>query len=161
MTVGSFRYLVRPRPEPPSACGILPPAERGERRNGGYAQVSCGGEQPLRMSQAEGEGAVLRGCPDSEHGAVLPLSRCATAPPRGEQWTPQYCANHERGTGSERVRDGKSRYAGVMRRALFITVGSVLVVLLMIILLQTGLGVDSDVTITDRNRPEIVGSDDD
>ena len=78
---------------------------------------------------------------------------------RGEQWTPQYCANHE--TGSERERDGKSRYAAVMRRALFITVGSVLVVLLMIILLQTGLGVDSDVTITDRNRPEIVGNDDD
>ena len=111
------------------------------------------------MPQAEGEGAVWGGCPDSEHGAVLPLSRCATAPPRGEQWTPQYCANHE--TGSERERDGKSRYAAVMRRVLFITVGSVLFVLLMIILLQTGLGVDSDVTITDRNRPEIVGNDDD
>ena len=63
--------------------------------------------------------------------------------------------------GSERERDGKSRYAEVMRRVLFITVGSVLAVLLMIILLQTGLGVDSDVTITDRNRPEIVGNDDD
>ena len=111
------------------------------------------------MSQAEGEGAVWGGCPDSEHGAVLPLSRCATAPPRGEQWTPQYCANHE--TVSERERDGRARYAAVMRRALFITIGSVLVVLLMIILLQTGLGVDSDVTITDRNRPEIVGNDDD
>ena len=98
--------------------------------------------------------------------------------PRGELWIPQYCANHatvsdsgnaETGRhdgfgcaeGSERVSDGKSRYAEVMRRALFITVGSVLVVLLMIILLQTGLGVDSDVTITDRNRPEIVGNDDD
>ena len=98
--------------------------------------------------------------------------------PRGELWSPQYCANHATASdsgndetarhdgfgcaeGSERERDGKSRYAAVMRRALFITVGSVLVVLLMIILLQTGLGVDSDVTITDRNRPEIVGSDDD
>ena len=130
------------------------------------------------MPQAEGEGAVWRGCPDSEHGAVLPLSRCATAPPRGELWIPRHCANHatvsdsgndETGRhdglgcakGSECESDAKSRYAAVMRRALFITVGSVLFVLLMIILLQTGLGVDSDVTITDRNRPEIVGNDDD
>ena len=98
--------------------------------------------------------------------------------PRGEQWTPQYRANQatvfdsgndETGRhdgfgcaeGSERENDGRARYAAVMRRALFITVGSVLVVLLMIILMQTGLGVDSDVTITDRNRPEIVGNDDD
>ena len=41
--VGSFRYLVRARPEPPSACGISP-AERGERGNGDYAQVSSGGD---------------------------------------------------------------------------------------------------------------------
>ena len=31
VTVGSFRYLVRARPEPPSACGISPRCERGER----------------------------------------------------------------------------------------------------------------------------------
>ena len=110
----------------------------------------CGGD-------AAGRGGERRG--SAEVSAGLPLSRCATAPPRGELWTPQYCANHE--TVSERENGGKARYAAVMRRALFITVGSVLFVLLMIILLQTGLGVDSDVTITDRNRPEIVGNDDD
>ena len=42
-------------------------------------------------------------------------------------------------------------------RLLLISLGSVLFVLLVIILIQSGLGVDSDVTITDSNRPEIVG----
>lgn len=44
-----------------------------------------------------------------------------------------------------------------LRRYLLISVGSILLVLLMIILIQSGLGVDSDVTITDSHRPEIVG----
>ncbi len=44
-----------------------------------------------------------------------------------------------------------------LRRVLLITVGSIFFVLLMIILIQSGLGVDSDETITDSNRPEIVG----
>lgn len=53
----------------------------------------------------------------------------------------------------------RARYTGGMRlrRYLLISVGSILFVLLMIILIQSGLGVDSDVTITDSNRPEIVG----
>ena len=42
VTVGSFRYPVRRRPEPPSACGISPRGA-GERGNGDYAQVSSGG----------------------------------------------------------------------------------------------------------------------
>ena len=92
-------------------------------------------------------------------GRPPPPQSLRDSSPAGEQWTPQHCANHETVSGSGS--DAKARYAAVMRRALFITVGSVLFVLLMIILLQTGLGVDSDVTITDRNRPEIVGSDDD
>ena len=41
--VGRFRYLVRARPEPPPLPAASPPAERGERGNGDYAQVSSGG----------------------------------------------------------------------------------------------------------------------
>ena len=46
-----------------------------------------------------------------------------------------------------------------LKRTLIITVGSVLLALLAIILIQTGLGVDSEVTLRDSNRPEIVGED--
>ena len=55
----------------------LPPPSRGERGNGDYAQVSSGGA-------AEGGGG---GRAAAQVGAVgsLPLSRCATAPPRGER----------------------------------------------------------------------------
>lgn len=53
---------------------------------------------------------------------------------------------------------GRDRLGGMrLRRFLLISLGSVLFVLLVIILIQSGLGVDSDVTITDSNRPEIVG----
>lgn len=46
-----------------------------------------------------------------------------------------------------------------LKRVLIIAVGSVLLALLTIILIQTGLGVDSEVTLRDSNRPEIVGED--
>lgn len=52
----------------------------------------------------------------------------------------------------------RDRLGGMrLRRLLLISLGSVIFVLLVIILIQSGLGVDSDVTITDSNRPEIVG----
>ena len=60
------------------------------------------------------------------------------------------------GVGAQSV--GRDRLGGMrLRRLLLISLGSVIFVLLMIILIQSGLGVDSDVTITDSNRPEIVG----
>lgn len=43
------------------------------------------------------------------------------------------------------------------RRLLLTIVGSILLVLLMIFLIQSELGVDSEETITDSHRPEIVG----
>ena len=46
-----------------------------------------------------------------------------------------------------------------LKRTLIIMVSSVLLALLFIILIQTGLGVDSEVTLRDSNRPEIVGED--
>ncbi len=60
------------------------------------------------------------------------------------------------GVGAQSV--GRDRLGDMrLRRLLLISLGSVLFVLLVIILIQSGLGVDSDVTITDSNRPEIVG----
>ena len=61
----------------PPLPAASPPAERGERGNGDYAQVSRGGA-------AEGRGGGLAA---DQAGGVgsLPLGRCATAPPRGEQ----------------------------------------------------------------------------
>lgn len=44
-----------------------------------------------------------------------------------------------------------------LRKPLVITVGAVILVMLLIALLQSGLGVDSEVTIKDSERPEIVG----
>ena len=44
-----------------------------------------------------------------------------------------------------------------LRRPLLIVVGSIIFVMLLIVVLQSGLGVDSDETITDSHRPEIVG----
>ena len=44
-----------------------------------------------------------------------------------------------------------------LRKPLIIAVGSVILVMLLIVVLQSGLGVDSDDTITDSHRPEIVG----
>ena len=44
-----------------------------------------------------------------------------------------------------------------LRRPVLIALSSVILVLLLIVLLQSGLGVDSDETITDSHRPEIVG----
>lgn len=44
-----------------------------------------------------------------------------------------------------------------LRRPLVIAIGSVILVMLLIVVLQSGLGVDSDETITDSHRPEIVG----
>ena len=60
------------------------------------------------------------------------------------------------GVGAQSV--GRDRLGSMrLRRLLLISLGSVIFVLLVIILIQSGLGVDSDVTITDSNRPEIVG----
>lgn len=54
-----------------------------------------------------------------------------------------------------------SRLAGGVyrrvRRPLLIVIGAVVIGMLLIVVLQSGLGVDSDVTITDSHRPEIVG----
>lgn len=44
-----------------------------------------------------------------------------------------------------------------LRRPLIIAVSAVVLLMLLIVILQSGLGVDSDVTITDSQRPEIVG----
>ena len=44
-----------------------------------------------------------------------------------------------------------------MRRPLLIIVGAAILVMLLIVVLQSGLGVDSEDTITDSQRPEIVG----
>lgn len=44
-----------------------------------------------------------------------------------------------------------------LRRPLLIAVGAVILLMLAIVVLQSGLGVDNDVTITDSHRPEIVG----
>ncbi len=52
------------------------------------------------------------------------------------------------------------RGAGIgrrLRRALLILIASIVFVMLLIVVLQSGLGVDSDETITDSHRPEIVG----
>ena len=47
--------------------------------------------------------------------------------------------------------------ANRVRKPLLIALGSLVLLILLIIVLQSGLGVDSDVTITDSHRPEIVG----
>jgi hypothetical protein len=44
-----------------------------------------------------------------------------------------------------------------LRKPILIAVGAVIIVMLLIVVLQSGLGVDSDITITDSHRPEIVG----
>ena len=94
VTVGSFRYLVRPHPEPPSACGISP------RRAGGE------GKWGLRAGLLRGRCRRQRGrAPRSaEVSAGLPLSRCATAPPRGERFPTSSPA--ERGWGDAAGRGG-------------------------------------------------------
>ena len=44
-----------------------------------------------------------------------------------------------------------------LRKPLLIVIGAVILVVLLIALLQSGLGVDSEQTIKDSQRPEIVG----
>ncbi len=44
-----------------------------------------------------------------------------------------------------------------LRRPLMILIGGIVLLMLLIVVLQSGLGVDNDVTITDSHRPEIVG----
>ncbi len=44
-----------------------------------------------------------------------------------------------------------------LRKPLLIVIGAVILVVLLIALLQSGLGVDSEQTIRDSQRPEIVG----
>ena len=44
-----------------------------------------------------------------------------------------------------------------LRKPLIIMVGAVVLLVLLIAVLQSGLGVDSEVTIRDSERPEIVG----
>ena len=46
-----------------------------------------------------------------------------------------------------------------LKRALVFAIAGTALALLFIILIQTGLGVDSEVTLRDSNRPEIVGED--
>ena len=46
-----------------------------------------------------------------------------------------------------------------LRRPLVIVVSGIVLLMLLIVILQSGLGVDNDVTITDSHRPEIVGGD--
>ena len=52
-----------------------------------------------------------------------------------------------------------SRAGRRLRRPLMIVVSGVVLLMLLIVILQSGLGVDSDDTITDSQRPEIVGGD--
>ena len=51
------------------------------------------------------------------------------------------------------------RVALRLKRPVLILLGSVIILMLLIVVLQSGLGVDSDETITDSHRPEIVGGD--
>lgn len=44
-----------------------------------------------------------------------------------------------------------------MRKPLLIVIGAAILLMLVIVILQSGLGVDSEDTITDSHRPEIVG----
>ena len=44
-----------------------------------------------------------------------------------------------------------------VRRPVLFLVGGIVLLMLLIVVLQSGLGVDSDDTITDSQRPEIVG----
>ncbi len=44
-----------------------------------------------------------------------------------------------------------------LRKPLLIVIGAVILVMLLIAVLQSGLGVDSEQTIKDSQRPEIVG----
>ena len=44
-----------------------------------------------------------------------------------------------------------------MRRPFLLAVSGLVLLMLLIVILQSGLGVDNDVTITDSHRPEIVG----
>ena len=44
-----------------------------------------------------------------------------------------------------------------MRKPLLIVFGAAILLMLVIVILQSGLGVDSEDTITDSHRPEIVG----
>ncbi|MYF81461.1 MAG: hypothetical protein F4177_06810 [Chloroflexi bacterium] len=44
-----------------------------------------------------------------------------------------------------------------VRKTVLILVGAAVLLMLLIVVLQSGLGVDSDETITDSHRPEIVG----
>lgn len=50
-----------------------------------------------------------------------------------------------------------SRLWARMRKPLLFLVSGVILLMLLIVVLQSGLGVDSDDTITDSQRPEIVG----
>ena len=44
-----------------------------------------------------------------------------------------------------------------LRKPLIIVVTGIILVMLLVVVLQSGLGVDSEDTITDSQRPEIVG----
>ncbi len=50
-----------------------------------------------------------------------------------------------------------SRLWARIRKPLLIAVGAIVLMMMLIVILQSGLGVDSDDTITDSQRPEIVG----
>ena len=50
-----------------------------------------------------------------------------------------------------------SRLWARVRKTVLILAGAVILLMLLIVVLQSGLGVDNDVTITDSHRPEIVG----
>lgn len=55
------------------------------------------------------------------------------------------------------VADLARRVGQRLRRPLLILISGIVLLMLLIAVLQSGLGVDSDVTITDSQRPEIVG----
>ena len=63
-------------------------------------------------------------------------------------------------SGAARAAVALARHAGRrLRRPLMIALSSIVLLMLLIVILQSGLGVDSDDTITDSQRPEIVGGD--
>ena len=50
-----------------------------------------------------------------------------------------------------------AQFARRLKRPALILLSGVIILMLLIVVLQSGLGVDSDETITDSHRPEIVG----
>ncbi|MCY3558757.1 MAG: hypothetical protein OXH13_08950 [Chloroflexi bacterium] len=60
-------------------------------------------------------------------------------------------------TGLDAASELAIRIWARVRKIVLILVGAAVLLMLLIVVLQSGLGVDSDETITDSHRPEIVG----